>query len=227
MAILPLILPFFVITSEVISTINSESTNSLYPLEDFVNTIGKRTIYQYNQTNTDLSEEDLESFGFEDLYYKLDCVAHATNPQKPLLSRKIWAHMQKKFAELAEPGVTLIRPDKKKGAEFYSAFSDGKGRGAFAARNFKKGELVHDGNFNTAFWNDGWAWKRYVMALPKPLRCDVMEWTWTQEVGDNGWFLCLSLNDASFLNSGGEWASNIATTNETTLEFYALRGTSW
>ena len=251
-SIFPLILPFFMFTSKVVparSLRSSGSANILHlkhedvarsvisvetgsvesveepTREDSVNGNSKDTSYEY--TKMDFSKEDVDSYSFRELYHELECGAHARNPRKPLFTPAMWALMRDTFAQLAEPGVTFFRRDDTKGTKYYSQIADGKGRGAFAARDIKKGELVHDGNFNTAFWNDGLAWKQYIASLPSPMDCDVMEWTWTQEVVDKGWFLCLNLNEAAFLNNGGEEDSNIAPTDETTLEFYALRGKLW
>lgn len=92
----------------------------------------------------------------------------------------------------------------------------------FAARNFSKGELVHDGSLNTVFWNDGLRWKEFIVSLPPAMSCDVLEWSWIQKGGDEGWQICLNLNDSAFMNHGK--AFNIATIDNTSLEFYTVRG---
>lgn len=72
------------------------------------------------------------------------------------------------------------------------------------------------------FWNDGMRWKEFIVSLPPSMSCDVLEWTWIQQIGDESWHLCLNLNDAAFMNHGESF--NIAPLDTASLEFYAVRG---
>lgn len=72
------------------------------------------------------------------------------------------------------------------------------------------------------FWNDGMRRKEFIVSLPPSMSCDVLEWTWIQQIGDESWHLCLNLNDAAFMNHGESF--NIAPLDTASLEFYAVRG---
>ncbi len=46
--------------------------------------------------------------------------------------------------------------------------SDGKGRGLFAKRNIKEGELIHDIHGDVTF-PSGMAWRKFVFNLPRAM----------------------------------------------------------
>lgn len=162
-----------------------------------------------------------EKYSFVQIYAHFDCWTHARNQHKPLYTPKMWALIWKVFAAQAGIDVSVLRIHDN-GSNYYSDYSEGKGWGVFAARNFSKGELVHDGSLNTVFWNDGLRWKEFIVSLPPAMSCDVLEWSWIQKGGDEGWQICLNLNDSAFMNHGK--AFNIATIDNTSLEFYTVRG---
>jgi hypothetical protein len=157
-----------------------------------------------------------------DRYDFLNCRDHAHDENKPIYTADMWAHLNRKYALQTGIDLSLLPTDQKQDANFYTGYSEGKGRGIFAARDFLEGELVHDGSVGTAFWNDGMLWKEYVVSLPPPMSCDVMEWTWIQQVGDKGWFLCLSTNGASLMNHDEDF--NTAPSHNRSIQIYAVRG---
>ena len=163
-----------------------------------------------------------ESYTFFQLYDHFKCLDHVNNPTKPLYTSYMWRTLEDLFAKQSGIDLNSSRLHKTHVSKYYSSYAHGKGRGAFAFRNFSKGELVHDGSVSTVFWNDGLSWKRYIMALPSTMLCDVLEWTWIQEVEDYGWLLYIDLNDAAFMNHYDDY--NIAPKNNTSLKFYAIRG---
>ena len=111
---------------------------------------------------------------------------------------------------------------------FYAAMAPGKGRGLFASRDIKKGELVHDGTKGDVTFPDAMSFRRYLHALPTAThKCDVMQWCWTQklEAGGPHVLLC-ELNIASLMNGGG-WGGddniNVGPNNSTSRLFYAKK----
>ena len=170
-----------------------------------------------------ITESEWESYTFLDMHDHFDCREYAINASKPLYTIDMWKRLWENlaFVNQAEdmPSFTL---DETHLENYYSGYTETKGRGTYAMRNFTKGELVHDGTVSTLFWNDGLLWKEYVMSLPDHMACDVLEWTWIQEVKGYGHLLCLNMNDAAFLNHDDDF--NIAPKDNTSLEFYAVKG---
>ncbi len=185
--------------------------------ETMEDSINKRT-WTATNTNSEASffrEEDWESYGFEDMYSYFNCYEHARNPNKKLYNSRMWEALRKGFDQ------QLFFNE----SPYYSDYSEGKGRGAFAKRNIRKGEIVHDGLRNIVFFRDGDSWRDFIFSIPSSrMACDVLEWTWMQDVIFEGnLMLCLNLDDAAFLNNGGESESNIAPISEKSLTFYATR----
>jgi len=58
---------------------------------------------------------------------------------------------------------------------YYAKKSPGKGRGLFASRDIKKGEVVHDGT-NSDVIMSGKDFRRFIFALPQKMACDATEW---------------------------------------------------
>lgn len=108
---------------------------------------------------------------------------------------------------------------------FYAAMAPGKGRGLFASRDIKKGELVHDGTKGDVTFPDAMSFRRFLHALPqKKQACDVMQWCWTQKLEAGGPYVLLcDLNIASLMNGGGGDKINVGPTNSTSRLFYAKK----
>lgn len=160
---------------------------------------------------------------FERIYHYFLCEEWAEDLTKPLYTPRMWDIIRDKYWQLGESTFNFSHGDEYD-QPYYADFSEGMGRGVFASRHIKKGELVHDGTRDTVFFRDGVTWRKYVMSLGRRMSCDVLEWTWTQDVtGDGEYLLCLNLGDGAFFNSGGDKYSNIAPKTSTDLDFYALR----
>eukprot|EP00804_Cyclotella_cryptica_P020952 CCRYP_009280-RA/>CCRYP_009280-RA protein AED:0.38 eAED:0.38 QI:0/0/0/1/1/1/2/0/210 len=172
-------------------------------------------------TNKETSSKKWESSSFMDLYESLNCHDHAYDSNKPLFSADMWAVLKRKHASQAGMDLSLLQTDENQDVNYYAGYSEGKGRGIYAARDFLEGELVHDGSVGTAFWNDGMQWKKFVMSLPPPMPCDAMEWTWIQQVEDKGWLLCLTMGNASLMNHDDNF--NTAPSHKRSLQLYAVR----
>ena len=117
-------------------------------------------------------------------------------------------------------GYTL---NKQGHQPYYAKYSKGKGRGLFASRDIKKGELVHDGRRSDIIFPSAMAWRRYIFSLPRDFACDTTSWIWTQK-DENGKFeLRLSLNVAILMNSGGDDMSNTNPKSSRSTEFLATQ----
>jgi len=57
---------------------------------------------------------------------------------------------------------------------------DGKGRGVFATRDIKKGEMTYGGTKNYIFFTTGHDYRRFLDAFDDETACDLMKFTWPQ-----------------------------------------------
>lgn len=171
-----------------------------------------------------LTEGEIKQFGFVDLHIHLDCFEHATNESKPVYSEDVYHHMRDKYTELTG---YIFKPLTYEQDVFHIDFAEKAGRGVFASREIKKGEIIpFDATCSVVTFLSGQLWKDYVMSLPRTLGCDVMEWTWTQNVHTLGDIrLCLSIGGGdSFLNDADvDEDINIVPTNATSMKFEAAR----
>ena len=109
----------------------------------------------------------------------------------------------------------------------YYAGHGERGRGLFASRDIKKGELVHDGSKSDIQFpsdDDGLAWRRLVFNLPRNKACDVIDWSWTAQTEKGGKYKLFSAVDISVLcNGGNDDTINVNPLSEFTSEMYATR----
>jgi len=173
-----------------------------------------------------------EKYSFSKIHSHFNCKVHASDQAKPLHSQKQWEYMRNKYNEVVDATVKfndIVPPtlgytlnDTHSPPPYYAKFSPGMGRGVFATRHIKKGELVHDGVGSAVAFPDGLAWRKFVFSLPRKMACDIAEWSWHQKStvkGDLRIFVDLTI--AAFFNSGWDGHSNVRPKSSISLQFYA------
>jgi hypothetical protein len=176
-----------------------------------------------------------EHFTFTEIRHQFNCLDHAHDQTKLLPSLDEWTYMRKLMKLLVDQRLNLDDPipptqgynHGNTGAPppYYPQRSDGKGRGLFASRDIKEGELVHDGPHSYIVFPDAMSFRRLIFALPRKSGCDITEWAWHQQLSPTGNLsILVDANIAALMNSSPE--PNIAPkTNMDTL-FYAVRDIS-
>lgn len=170
------------------------------------------------------------NFKMSEMYEHHNCEVHAHDPNKTLTSPESWLRLRQLFwnfvglpdAAHCEAGPhDFVFP-------YHARLSPGRGRGIFASRDIRVNETVHSGWGNTAFFQNGDTWRRFVMTLPTPeMSCDVMEWTWMQRIRPHSgqFVLCMDMDSGSLMNDGyDEWNSTVKRTKtDTSLDYVASR----
>lgn len=174
---------------------------------------------KYKMTN-----EELAAFTFTELHGHLDCYDHALSQTKSMYTEDMYNHMRAKYSALTGYKFEALSNDQD---VFHIATSEGAGRGVFASRDIKKGEIIpFSKTCSVVTFTDGQLWKQYVVSLPRMMACDVLEWTWSQNVQTMGDVrLCLSIGDGdSYLNNADiDEDINIAPTSLTSMMFEATK----
>jgi len=87
---------------------------------------------------------------------------------------------------------------------------DGKGRGVFATRDIKKGEMTYGGTKNYIFFTTGHDYRRFLDAFDDETACDLMKFTWPQEgIGPRGERLIWGpMDDNALQNHAGSDKAN-------------------
>lgn len=144
------------------------------------------------------------------------CPERSRDNNKPLPTLDEWQLMRDTYTRIVDISKTWdddavpptlgysLEPDIPVPPPFYPKLTRDKGRGLFASRDIKKGEVVHVGERNDVVFPDSTKWKEYVFSLPPPLACDAAEWCWMQRLKKDGPYkMICSLNISSLINSGG------------------------
>ena len=177
-----------------------------------------------------------ESYSYYDIFHHFDCRHHSRDQTKPLYTLEDWVFFRKQYKEMVtgelsdeiwyDPvppteGYTLTDDGPP---PYYAAYSrDGRGRGLFASRDIKKGELVHDDTKSAVMFLDAMAWRRFVFSLPRRMACDVALWSWTQEIenddgGSRRLFICPNIS--SLINSDASLANVLPKSRESSNKMY-------
>lgn len=175
-----------------------------------------------------------ENYSFQTVYDHFRCSSHSSDENKPIPTLEHWHLLRKQFKEFVDGNASFNDPipptegytlENSKRAPFYAKLSPGKGRGVFASRDIRKGELVHDGSNSDVVFPDGNSFRRFLFSLPRTMACDVMEWAWTQQFQEGeDYHICLAINISSLMNTGDEEEqANALPESSTATMFYATK----
>lgn len=176
--------------------------------------------------------EDWETWGFYDIHNGFKCGAHAKDMNKPLPDMNYWNFMRDIYKQVVDSDAVFeddVLPTEGYAMDYeedgkqpyYAQISPGKGRGLFASRDIKKGEIVHDGNKSDIEISTK-DYRRFLFALPQKMACDVTEWTWTQQMKQYGpYTIRTAFNISVLMNSSP--TPNVMPKDGYSSKFYALR----
>ena len=172
------------------------------------------------QVNHGYDFDWVEENGSFELYDELKCHDHAKVQHKRLYTDDDWNSLWQKFQDASLYPYPIPNPSNRL---YYTAYSDGRGRGNFASRNIKKGELIYNGYKNSAFFQEGNSFKRFVALLSKESACDVLEWSFMQDLTNDGnTVLCLDMDGGALFNDGSPH-QNMEYKEKSSLNKYATR----
>lgn len=161
---------------------------------------------------------EMGSFG---LYDELECYDHALNQKKRLYTDDDWYFLWQKFQDASLYPYPI--PPTSSNRLYYTSYSDGKGRGNFASRAIKEGEMIYNGYKNAAFFQEGESFRRFLSLLSKEAACDVLEWSFMQDLSNDGnAVLGLDLDGGALFNDGSP-NQNMQYKEKSSLNKYASR----
>lgn len=182
-----------------------------------------------------ISWDDFSKLSMRQMRDQLHCRSLSPNRDETKLITTLedWQFMRDKMREHLESAAPLDDPvPPTLGYTFGSGgpppfevgYSEGKGRGLFATRDIKEGELVHDGTNSDVTFKSGISFKKYIwsmhMAAKDSIACETLYWCDTMKY--NGQFkIGLPPNISVFMNNG-EPANTLPKTS-TSLAMYATQ----
>ncbi len=151
-----------------------------------------------------------EEFKFGEIRAYFGCHEYAGDRTKPLLTLKDWEYLRSKYIEIVDKHAVFDDPVPptdgysfdENGPPPYYASHGVRGRGLFASRDIKKGEIIHDGERSDIEFSGGETWRKFIFSLPRNRACDVIDWSWTQKKSGDGKNRLLSAMDISILLNG-------------------------
>jgi len=175
--------------------------------------------------------EEFSHYRLRDLF---ECSSYESDQTKALPTMEEYQHMRDSYRkhvnehaifEDSVPPTLGYNHDNTGGPPPYYAghTKDGKGRGLFASRDIKKGELVHDGTNNDNKFPDRKTYNHFVYDLPQKNACDMLYWCWRQRLEKNGRRENLCTFNISSLMNGSTHDYNIDPESTMSQKFYAVR----
>jgi len=144
-----------------------------------------------NQKNTKSKEEgripwprpdDWKRMTYFDIRKYFQCKQYARKINKPLPTEEVWQYFRKIYIAIVDKDAVFNDPISptlgytlgRKGAPPFFAGHGTGGRGLFASRDIRKGELIHDGTKSDISFPSGMAWRDYIFSLPRKEACDMI-----------------------------------------------------
>jgi hypothetical protein len=202
-----------------------EANNNVYP----------SSFLRYAKVNDKVPRPyDWQLWGIHRFRREFNCSGYLADQTKPLPDMDYWqimldAYNQEvdgtyKFDDIVPP-TRGYRLDENGPQPYYAKLSPGKGRGVFASRDIKKGEIVHDGTKSDVVFPDATSFRRFMFALPREMACDASEWIFTQRFEQDGPMrIVSSLNIAILMNEGNNQTEvNVEPENDYSSVLRAMR----
>ncbi|KAL7494775.1 hypothetical protein ACHAWT_003348 [Skeletonema menzelii] len=155
--------------------------------------------------------QDWHKWSRRDFRAQFQCSHHLSVGKKSVPTLEYWQTLRDVYNSEVDSSVRFDDPvpptqgytlNENGAPPYYAKLSPGKGRGLFASRNIQEGELVdgiEGGTKSDMIFTTIDAMRRYLLALPAPMACDVLEWTYTQKIVKGGPPVLVVVSDISSL----------------------------
>ena len=126
--------------------------------------------------------DDWQKMTYFDIRKYFQCKQYARKISKPLPTEEVWQYFRKMYIAIVDKDAVFNDPISptlgytlgRKGAPPFYAGHGERGRGLFASRDIRKGELIHDGTKSDISFPSGMAWRDYIFSLPRKEACDMI-----------------------------------------------------
>jgi hypothetical protein len=120
-----------------------------------------------------------------------------------LYNHSAFAVMRAAYIATVGPAIATITLNFNSGMQVGSKIdhSPGRGRGIFSTENIKKGTLVWRGD-NTAAFDNGIHFRKFLNSLPNDMACDLIVWCYTiYDIEENRPLIECDLDEGSLINT--------------------------
>lgn len=181
--------------------------------------IGKRVVYS-------------EDWGVYDMWEALKC-DEIFEHERPVHSQIAWDNSRELYKGIVGKNSSIIE-DSRNGFLVPVEVKQvpPKGRGIFASRDIRRGELIWSTQ-KTARFQDGPSYRKFIFGLEDGMVCDVLTCSYVQDVGDSDLRVSVDLDEGCFCNNEGNGTdANMGCDEETKINnevyckthYFALEG---
>ena len=181
--------------------------------------------------------DNWQKYGWSNMKTHFDCRRRAKDKTKAMHTEEDWkvfietyerTNRNYSFDDPVKPTEGYSIDDEHNIQPWRPGYSDHGGRGLFASRDLKKGELVHVGANSDVIVPDADTFREYIFflgAISVEKACDMLSWCWTQEDKDEVLRIRCSMNIAILMNTGSGSQANVGPKwdDDPDARFYAKR----
>jgi hypothetical protein len=197
---------------------------------------GVEDVKEEKMAEEDEQEKSYSTMTMSEIWEAFGCEEIFESP-RPVHSKDVWSFLRGVYLGImGTTGSTISNSYIRSGFQtsVTAKQSEGKGRGVFANKFIKKGELVWSATY-TARFDSGEMYRRFLASIPISLACDVLQWAYVQVMEEDlgpdlsRLLISVDLDEGSLMNSGYD-NPNIGFPEDsetgvlaTGLQFFALR----
>lgn len=201
-----------------------EQDNDKYEIEEEEDSDGSINYWTRDYWTTQHLNQNRTIF---DLWFNLKCDV-SFESERPIPTTEQFDNAVELYNEIFENEEELLIDLNEKG--FYVPVEvkhvPMKGRGLFAVRDIKKGEVIRKEVRVGRFYNAR-DYREFVLNLEVDFACDVLQWAYTI-LDDDEYYVGVDLDEASICNDGGENDSNVVlATDEEFKNAHMQEGDEW
>jgi hypothetical protein len=151
----------------------------------------------------------------------LKCSEFYQRNEQTIHDQDAWKLMRRTYADIVGADASTIGPPESGYNGFSRPYFVGHndlGRGIYAGDNIPKDSLVWH-NIRSAAFSEGRQFRQFVMALPRELGCDVLQWSYVMD--DT---IYCDLDEGSFCNDGYSEGNNVDTDKTASAKFITRAG---
>lgn len=135
-----------------------------------------------------------DGFSYQRMWKHFQCRPYSNDRTKPLPTMEHWQLLRDAYTKYVDPTIQFNDPTPptlgytlKNGQPppFIAKHSDKGGRGLFASRRIKEGEIIHDGEIDSLEFSSPASFREFIFSLPRNRACDMLDWVWTQRQSEN------------------------------------------
>jgi len=175
------------------------------------------------------SADDEKAYTARRLWDHLGCT-EIFQSERPIHDQSTWSNARQVYKKIVGEESSLLHDSESTGfaVPIEAKQAPGKGRGIFAARDIKKTTLIWNTK-QTARFQDGELYREFIFALETGFACDVLQWAYVQDLGDDkeednyddeeysDLHISVDLDEGCFCNDGEE--PNLGCDREAAEEF--------